>query len=163
MTKLWNPTPHLNNYPSNCVIKLHIKLHAHCRAAKCSLSIRSNGATSQYPTKHQSFSFQFCFVTEFCIFHKKINKFSYMPDMNVIFKNKIVHILQLHAITQQKNITVFKQKNIVFTILKLFWINRLNLAKENKSDYGLTFFSCEILQCCSVFQFLGHKFNIFYF
>jgi hypothetical protein len=29
MIKLWNPTPHLNNYPSNCVIKLHIKLQAH--------------------------------------------------------------------------------------------------------------------------------------
>ncbi len=26
---LWNPIPHLNNYPSNCVINLHIKLQFH--------------------------------------------------------------------------------------------------------------------------------------
>jgi hypothetical protein len=26
---LWNPIPHLNIYPSNCVIKLHIKLQLH--------------------------------------------------------------------------------------------------------------------------------------
>jgi len=26
---LWNPIPHLNIYPSNCVIKLHNKLQSH--------------------------------------------------------------------------------------------------------------------------------------